>query len=54
MAADTRAANLEDFCGGAGTATREEFVIKSYTGAIIKCCEDAEVLFHNADTLRSV
>lgn len=33
---------------------REEFVIKSYAGTIIKCCKDAEVLFHNADTLRSV
>ena len=54
MAADTRAANSEDFCGGAGTAMCEEFMIKSYTGTIIKYWKDAEVLFHNADTLRSV
>lgn len=54
MAADIGAANSEDFCGGAGTATHEEFVIKSYTGAIIKCWGDAKVLFHNTDTLRSV
>lgn len=54
MAADIGPANSEDFCGGAGTATREEFVTKSYTGAIIKCWKDAEVLFHNTDTLRSV
>lgn len=54
MAADTRAANSEDFCGGAGTAMHKEFVIKSYSGTIIKCWKDAEVLFYNADTLRSV
>lgn len=54
MAADTGAANSEDFCGGAGTAMHEEFVIKSCTGTIIKYWKDAEVLFHNADTLRSV
>lgn len=54
MAADTGAANSEYFCGGAGIAIRKEFVIKSYTGTVIKCWKDAEVLFHNADTLRSV
>lgn len=54
MAADTGAANSEDFCGGAGKAMCEEFVIKSYTGTIIKCWKEAEVLFHNIDTLRSV
>lgn len=54
MAADTRAANLEDFCGGAGTAMCEEFVMKSFIGTIIQCWKDAEVLFHNTDTLRSV
>lgn len=32
----------------------KEFVIKSYSGTIIKCWKDAEVLFYNADTLRSV
>lgn len=54
MAGDIGAANSEDFCGGAGTATPEEFVIKSYSGAITKCWRDAKVLFHSADTLRSV
>lgn len=54
MAADTRAANLEDFCGRAGTAMRKELVIKSYAGAITKCWKGDEVPFHNSDTLRSV
>lgn len=54
MAADIGAANAEDFCGVAGTATHEEFVVKSRTGAIIKCWKDTEVLFCNTDTLRSV
>lgn len=46
MAADIGAASSEDFCGGPGTVTREEFVIKSYTGAIIKRWKDAELLQH--------
>jgi len=54
MAADTGAANSEDFCGGAGTAMCEEWVMKSYAGTRIKCWKDAEVFFHIADTLRSV
>lgn len=54
MAADTGAANSDNFCGGAGTAMCEEFVTKSYTGTIMKCWKDTEVLFHLADALRSV
>lgn len=54
MAVDTRAANLEDFCGGAGTAMSKECVIKCYIGTIIKHWKEAKVLFHNAETLRPV